>query len=220
MNNLPIIFNKEYINAKDLVICGENYKINFFNLNKIKENSLIIIIGMSGCGKTQLINKILSKFSHTNIENSLVVTNNIDYYDENYPESTNMINYNSSILDNKLDTDGGFIVLDECINRDDINSSTMYDFFTSSNKIRILSLQSPPNVTRFLNYNIDYIFIFKERFNAIQRRIFVNYCNILPSLSDFKYILECLTNNYNCMVIDNKSTPSITNRIFWYNSRI
>lgn len=57
----------------------------------------------------------------------------------------------------------------------------------------------------------------KEPRKTSQKKLYEHYCGYFDKLSDFSTVLSKLTENYCCMVVDNKSLSSnITDCVYWY----
>ena len=71
----------------------------------------------------------------------------------------------------------------------------------------------PPN----LRANIDYIFILRENILSNKKRLYEHYAGMFPSFDFFNEVLQQITEDYHCLVIDNTArSNALTDQIFWY----
>jgi hypothetical protein len=53
--------------------------------------------------------------------------------------------------------------------------------------------------------------------NMTNRKIlYDNYAGMFATFDDFCQVMDQCTNNYECLVIDNTSSNSLTDQVFWY----
>lgn len=207
----------KYINILNDYVGLKNLK-----RSQIKNNSLILVIGRNFTGKTTLVNNILKNFSSEFMRNSLIVSPSESVnpsYSIRYPDARVSMDLDYSEVGNYLQSDQGCIVLDDCLDRNSTDNMVINRLFYNNSKLRILCLQYPPSISRYLRSCIDQVFIFRESFTAIQRRLYFNYCNMFPNLNAFNSAMYDLTENYNCMVVNNReSSGRIVDKVFWCNS--
>jgi len=68
-----------------------------------------------------------------------------------------------------------------------------------------------------LRTNIDYVFIFKENIKKNKERLYEHYAGMFPTLQVFEQVLEQVTQDYGCLVIDNRASGSkLEDQVFWY----
>lgn len=178
---------------------------------------IILLIGKRGCGKTTLIRKILDE----NFENNVTIFSRTDHvYDtcknfNNYTVVTDTSNVNEMVSDimNQQSIEfknTGFItektiVLDDCINYE---KSLSHDkifrtLFMNSRHYKInfiFSMQYPLNIPVDCRTNIDYIFIFKEDFAQIKRKLNEYYGGMFESYNHFNNILSQI-DTYECLLV-------------------
>ena len=65
----------------------------------------------------------------------------------------------------------------------------------------------------------DFIFLLGEDIFQNRKRLYEHYAGMFPSRDIFDQVFAQVTENYGCMVINNRiKTPDITKKIFWYRS--
>ena len=68
-----------------------------------------------------------------------------------------------------------------------------------------------------LRANSDYVFIFGEAFINNKHKLHDHYAGIFPSFDLFNQIFTQITNDFGCMVINNKiKTDDVQKKVFWY----
>ncbi len=114
-----------------------------------------------------------------------------------------------------------FLVMDDCM--DDtkwLNQKCIKDIFKNGrhyNMFFIIAMQYCMSMTRALRTCLDYVFILKENAVSNRKRLYEHYCGVFPSFELFEQVLLACTENYECLVIDNRSTSNqIEDVIYWY----
>jgi len=116
-----------------------------------------------------------------------------------------------------------FLIMDDCqatkaswIKEDEINEV----FFQGRHyKLHpfIMALQYSMGIGPELRTNIDYVFLLGEDFISNKRRLFEHYAGMFPTFDLFNQIFDQVTNDYGCLVINNKlRTNDIRKKVFWY----
>jgi hypothetical protein len=81
----------------------------------------------------------------------------------------------------------------------------------------ILTMQYPLGITPELRSNIDYIFIFNEPSIKNRKKIYDDYCSMIPSFSYFENILDACTQNHECLVVKSSgNSGNLKEQVFWY----
>jgi len=117
-----------------------------------------------------------------------------------------------------------FIVFDGVFDEASILSKSkpvtnLLKYGRSYNITQIYSTQYCLGIPPSLRMCIDYVFILKENNMNNKKRLWNNYGNIVPTFQMFCDIMDNLTQNYGCMVINNRSLSNkIEDNIFWYKS--
>eukprot|EP00873_Tetraselmis_striata_P033720 jgi/Tetstr1/453984/TSEL_040903.t1 len=112
-------------------------------------------------------------------------------------------------------------IMDDCLYDDswvrDINIRSIFMNGRHMKIMFIFTMQYPLGVPPVLRANIDYVFILREQIVSNRKRIYDNYCGMLPSFDIFCTVLDNTTENYECLVVDNTSRSNkIEGQIFFY----
>ena len=213
----------------------EQFDLNKFDMNELKERSpIILIIGMSGAGKSWLVRDIMSNFQNVkngkvfapaekidNFYNSFISNGEI-YYDMDNDELNDFQwNQTNLIHGNEPDVDS-FLIMDDC------QSSSSFSKIPNFNEIifnhkhlkinpLIITAQYAMDIYPTLRANSDYVFIFGEAFINNKHKLHDHYAGIFPSFDLFNQIFTQITNDFGCMVINNKiKTDDVQKKVFWY----
>ena len=64
---------------------------------------------------------------------------------------------------------------------------------------------------------LDYIFIFREAISANRKKLYEQYCGMFPTQDVFNKVLDACTENYQCLVINQRNTSNrIEDCVFYY----
>lgn len=196
---------------------NDNYSIQSFkkfDLEIMKENPRICIIGKRGCGKTTIVKKLVESLDFE--ENILVMSMTekfYPFYSKNFPKANVLFNYDSNAIEQYLANQKktgqkGCIVFDDCIMTKSKleNDQAFVNLFYNArhyNTTVILTMQCPLAIRPDIRMNFDYVFMFNEDFLSNQKRLFDHYCGILPSFDIFRNVFLELTQDYSCIVVNN-----------------
>jgi len=81
----------------------------------------------------------------------------------------------------------------------------------------ILTMQEPLGLPPNLRSNFDYFFLLRENSSLNRKKLWMNYASIFDNLPLFEKVFAKTTENYNCMVIDNRNqSDSLEDQVFWF----
>lgn len=116
-------------------------------------------------------------------------------------------------------------VLDDLMGSDRnwVKDKNIQEIFMNGRHYNIFFLattQYPVAVPPDLRTNIDFVFIFRENNVGIRKKIYEHYAGIFPTFHMFCEVMDELTKDFGCMIIDNTVTSSkLTDVVFWYKSK-
>jgi hypothetical protein len=122
----------------------------------------------------------------------------------------------------KLPGNNLFIVLDDMLHdaQNWKKEKTIKNIFFNGrhyNFLFILTMQYPLGITPELRSNIDYVFVFNEPSVKNRKKIFDDYCGMIPSFDHFCNILDSCTQNHECLVVKTSgNTSDYKDQVFWY----
>ena len=78
-------------------------------------------------------------------------------------------------------------------------------------------MQYPLGIPPVLRSNVDYVFILREPNIRNRHIIYEQYAGIFPNFEVFNEVLNQCTEDYECLVIDNKTQSNkIEDQVFWW----
>jgi len=221
---------------------GSRMRFRKFDLNDLCDHATIALIARRASGKSWLVKEILK--TRKDIPSSVVIckTEKLNsFYSHLIPDSFIYYNYESDILgrifarqkklsqDNKKRTklkkkakdDRVLLIMDDCMSdKKWIKDPEIGELFFNGRHYHIsfiLTMQYSKGLPPDMRGNLDYIFLLAEDFLCNRKRLYDDYAGMFPSFDIFQQVFTELTNNYGCMVINNrKHTNKIEDKVFWY----
>ena len=208
-----------------------------FDINDIKDDKVVVLIGKRETGKSFLCKDIL--FHHSNIPVGQVISGTEaanEFYSKMVPKLFIHEEYNPTIIQNILKrqklmiekcktcqtTDPrAFLILDDCLYDNTwTKDKNVRSLFMNGRHFKILfiitmqyALGIPPN----LRTNIDYIFILRENYVSNRKRLYEHYAGMFPNFEMFCQVMDQCTENYECLVIHNNAKSNkLADQVFWY----
>jgi len=217
-----------------------------FDPSVIKSDSVVVFIGKRNTGKSYCMKDILNY--HRDIPVGVVIspTERANAYFEKFiPKMLIYDEYNDKITSkflerqinicsqkkNELKRSGSsnidsraFLILDDCLyDKKWPNDKSIRSFFMNGRHYNILfmiTMQFALGIPPVLRGNIDYTFIFRDNIVKNRERLYHHYAGMFPSLEVFSQTLDQCTENFECMVIDNKiQSNKLEDQIFWYKAK-
>jgi hypothetical protein len=217
-----------------------------FDPSTIKSDSVIVFIGKRNTGKSYCMKDILSYhrelpvgvvISPTETANNFFETfiPNMLIYDEYEPviikkfldrqisinkQKANQIKkYNSSDIDNRA-----FLILDDCLyDKTWPTDKNIRSIFMNGRHYKIfflITMQYCMGLPPVLRANIDYVFIFKNNIIKEREKIYNHYAGVFNDFSTFCTVMDNCTENYECVVIDNKiQSNRLEDQVKWYKAK-
>jgi hypothetical protein len=117
-----------------------------------------------------------------------------------------------------------FLILDDCMyDKRWINNINIRSIFMNGRHYKIfflITLQHALGLPPVLRNNIDYIFIFRNNILKEKQKIYDNYAGMFPSFEVFNQVMNQTTENFECLVIDNKiQSNKLEEQVFWYKAK-
>ena len=201
--------------------------MNNFNINRLKYNPIIVMIGPRRCGKTLLIKSILAQ--DDSIKDISVITPTDKYngsslydYNENQIQNINiefpdLHNLLTSYINNKPNDKKCLIFEDSCFfTSNKYKDPQIINLLSDANKfntIIIMTTQYPYYLPLEIHNMINYYFLFYWDFESNNIRLFNIFKTKFTYLEHFKTLFKNFTGNewHHPMILDNH-----TNEIFGY----
>lgn len=85
----------------------------------------------------------------------------------------------------------------------------------------MLTLQYCMDLPPSLRGQIDYVFILRENIIENKMKLYKHFFGIFPNFDAFNEVLTQCTENYECLVLNNRSTSNkIEDVVFWYKAKV
>ncbi len=224
----------------------DKFPINEFKFEYLVENPAIVMIAKRGSGKSVVCKALLKHFEKIPVGIIISRTDRVDPFFANFfPDSFIYYDYKSEIIEKlvkrqeiimekykekrklgKRIDPRALIIMDDCLAskgtwmRDQPISELLFNgrhFFI----MYVLTMQYPLGITPELRCNFDYIFLLAEDSFSNIKRMHEHYAGMFPTLDAFRQVFMQLTENFGCMVINNRgSRKSIFDKIYHYKAPI
>lgn len=208
-----------------------------FDINDIKDDKVVVLIGKRETGKSFLCKDIL--YHHSDIPVGQVISGTeaanqfygsyvpkLFIHDEYSPEIiANMLKRQRLMIDKKRSNESldprAFLILDDCLYDNTwVKDKNVRSMFMNGRHYKLLfmitmqyALGIPPN----LRTNIDYIFILRENYVSNRKRLYEHYAGMFPNFDMFCQVMDQCTENFECLVINNNAKSNkLTDQVFWY----
>lgn len=214
-----------------------------FDPRTLKDDSVVLFIGKRNVGKSLMLRYILSFHQSLPIGVIISPTERANHffetfipkmliYDEYDPAITSRFldrqikitdQYNAEIKKyGRTDLDPrAFFVLDDCLyDKTWPNDKNIRATFMNGRHFKIffmITMQYPLGIPPHLRANVDYVFIFRDNQIKNRERIYQQYAGMFPTFEIFNQVMDQCTENYECLVIDNKvQSNKIEDQVYWF----
>ncbi len=214
-----------------------NLELRKFDMNDIKDDKVVVLIGKRDTGKSFLCKDIL--YRHKDIPVGQVISGTEganQFYSKIVPKLFIHGEYSAPVIHNMIKrqkmmltkiNEGehvdprAFLILDDCLYDNSwTKDANMRSIFMNGRHYKLLFLLTmqyalgiPPN----LRTNIDYVFILRENYVSNRKRLYEHYAGMFPTFEMFNQVMDQCTENYECLVINNNAKSNkLTDQVFWY----
>jgi len=217
-----------------------------FDKNKDAKNPRIAVIAKSGSGKSWVVRDILYYLYDIPCGTIIAPTDKMTkFYDEIFPPSFIYHEYKTNIIPKILQRQKmildknrerkkarkkqidprSILIMDDCMSSKhlwlkDPSVLTVFNEGRHYQLTFILTMQYCLGIQPELRSNFDFIFMLGEDFVNNRKKLYEHYAGMFPSRDVFEQVFLQVTNNYGCMVIDNRlRTTDIKKKVFWYKAK-
>jgi hypothetical protein len=214
-----------------------------FDIRNIKNDSVVLFIGKRNTGKSFLLKDLL--YNNRTLPIGMVIspTETANHFFENFiPNMLIHDEYSPATLERFVNRQkkiaeqytldkkqyGGseidpsaFLILDDCLyDKTWVNDKNIRYLFMNGRHVKVflmITMQYPLGVPPQLRANVDYVFILRENQIKQQQRIYEQYAGMFHSFEAFSTVMNACTENYECLVIDNKvQSNKLEDQVYWY----
>lgn len=178
-------------------------------------------------------------------ENTLIIAKSekmSSFYRHNFPKAKILYDYDTDELEEYLSNQQqriteadnlyketgikkschGCVVLDDCLASKGswMNDQVILELFYNSRTYQttfIMTMQFPLGIKPEFRSCFDYVFLLSEDFYSNQKRLYDHYAGMFPTFEEFRKVLIQLTNDFNCMVLNNRVVAkNISDKVFYF----
>ena len=209
-------------------------------------NPRIAIIAKSGSGKSWVIRDILHYIKDIPAGIIIAPTDRMNgFYNDLFPLTFIYHEYNEHIIPKLLyrqkvlleknkkrrlkgrrPIDGrAFLIMDDCMSSKHLwlKDPSVLSIFNEGRHYQltfILSMQYSLGIQPELRSNFDFVFLLGEDFINNRRKLYEHYAGMFPTRDIFEQVFLQVTDNYGCMVINNRLRSSnLKLKVFWYKAK-
>ena len=221
-----------------------NLNLKKFDMTKIGNGSIIILVGKRNTGKSFLVQDLLYYKRDIPIGTVISATENSNRFygdmmpslfihDEFSPEIVANLVKRQKIVVNKMKQQEAlygksnidpyaFLILDDLMYDAPawIKDITIKQIFMNGRHFKLLfliTMQFSLGIPPALRSNVDYVFILRENYVSNRRRLYEHYAGMFPTFEIFCQVMNQCTENFECLVIDNTcKSNKIEDMVFWY----
>lgn len=209
-------------------------------------NPRIVMIAPSGSGKSWIVRNILCEMKDIPCGTVIAPTDKMNkFYDEFIPSSFIHHEYKPDIIPKilgrqkrilekneerdkagkkKLDP-RSFLVMDDCMAAKHlwIKDPNVLEIMNQGRHFKltyILTMQYCLGIQPELRTQFNYIFLLGEDNAASRKKLYEHWAGVFPKFDIFEQVFLQVTNNYGCMVINNRiKTTDLTKKVFWFRAK-
>mgnify|MGYP003508017695 FL=1 len=209
-------------------------------------NPRIAIIAKSGSGKSWLVKEIMHHIKDIPCGVVIAPTDKMNgFYNDFIPRAFTHHEYNETIIarvlkrqkdilgKNKDRAKAGkkpidpraYLIMDDCMSSKhlwlkDPNVLSIFNEGRHYQLTYILTMQYALGIQPELRANFDFIFLLGEDVVSNRVRLYQHYAGIFDSQQAFDKVFLQMTENYGCMVINNKiRSTDLSKKVFWYKAK-
>lgn len=223
-------------------------EIKRFKPEIIAQASVILVLGKRFSGKSILIKDLMYQFRER-VDRGIIFSGTehaAPFYGEVFPDIFVHPTFDNNILEGALhrqikikkkqlrETQSDkatpkstlFVLMDDCLADTQWKSDkNMKEIFFNGRHYHfffILASQYPMSIPAQFRSNSDYTFIYSEKDQKVRRKIWENYCGIVPTFEEFSALMDTVCTNYGCLVVNNRERDKVAwqDAIFWYRAEM
>jgi hypothetical protein len=214
-----------------------------FDPRTLKDDSVVLFIGKRNVGKSFCMKYIMSFHQSMPVGVVISPTERANHFFEPWvPKMLVYDEYDENIVGKFLDrqtkiTDQynaekakfgrtdldprAFLILDDCLyDKTWPNSKNIRCLFMNGRHYKVfflITMQYPLGIPPHLRANVDYVFIFRDNQIKNRERIYQQYAGMFPSFDVFNQVMDQCTENFECLVIDNKvQSNRLEDQVYWF----
>lgn len=220
----------------------QTFKIKRFDMSTLQNDATLLVVAKRRSGKSVLVRDIMYH-KRKDIRAGVVINGSESvnpFYRDFVPDTYIYDTYDAETMERILTSqkmllrkhnfkksyeNNLFVIMDDTLAdakafKRDPSLRTLLMNGRHFNIFYISVLQYALGLEPALRSNFDYVFIFSEANGASRKKLWENFAGMI-TYKEFSRLMDTLTEDYSCMVINNTSTSSkVEDRIFFYKARI
>ena len=215
-----------------------------YDKNGDAKNPRIAVIAKSGSGKSWVVRDILYYLYQIPCGTIIAPTDRMTkFYDDFFPPSFIHHQYKANIIPKLLQRQRmilkknekrkkdkkrlidprSILLMDDCMSSKHLwlKDPNMLSIFNEGRHYQvtfILTMQYCLGIQPELRSNFDFIFMLGEDFVNNRKKLYEHYAGMFPSKDVFEQVFMQVTDDYGCMVIDNRLRTN-DKKVFWYKAK-
>ena len=221
------------------------YSLNLkkFNLQSIPDGAICCFIGKRKSGKSYCLKDLLYNKKDMPVGKVVSGTEEANpFFSDFFPKSFIDFDFDERNIDKlikrqkylltKMKKDPAkygnadpriLIVLDDCLYDDSwAKTKPIRNIFMNGRHFKIffvVTMQYVLGIPPVLRTNIDYTFIFREPSIGNRKRIYENFCGMIPTFNMFCQVMDSLE-QYECLVVCNDADKTkLEDQVYWYKAK-
>lgn len=208
-------------------------QIQRFDPRKIKDGAICLMVAKRGSGKSVLARDIM--YYKRNIPSGIVMSGTEDgnsFYSSFVPDLFIYSDFDRNALERLIErqrrlakrgiADPCFVIMDDlAFDKKFLNDKLIRMLFMNGRHWNIFVLfcaQYLMDIPVSLRSQIDYVFTLKE--NMYRERLWKNFFRMFPNLDMFNAVMDEVTQNFGCLVLDNTGDSSkVSDVCFHYKAK-
>lgn len=209
-------------------------EIREFALSELQDDSKIVVIGKPGSGKSVLmkaiVNQLKDKYPVAKVLSGSEEANPFYadfipplYISNGFDEEEIwrfMKRQKKARRDARVANPRALLIVDDCSQDPKLLSRpAMQKVFKDGRHYKMMfmmGLQYSMDVRPNIRLLIDYIFIFRDTSETGRKNLYNNFATIVGSYHNFCDLMDQLTGDYSCLVIDNRQQGMELNKCIYY----
>jgi hypothetical protein len=221
-----------------------NLNLKKFDMSKIGNGSIVVMIGKRNTGKSFLVKDLLYYKRDVPIGTVISATEGSNrFYGDLMPSLFIHEEFSAEIVANlvkrqklvvqkmkqqealygKSNIDPhAYLILDDLMYDAPtwIRDTTIKQIFMNGRHFKLLfliTMQFSLGIPPALRGNIDYVFVLRENYVSNRKRLYEHYAGMFPTFEIFCQVMNQCTENFECLVIDNTAKSNkIEDMVYWY----
>lgn len=207
-----------------------------FDPASIHDADTCMLIGKRNTGKSVLLRDIMSYKRHVPLCIVMSPTEATQGFFRTWvPDSFIYNDFDPAVIDRLIDTQtkrskagcltNVVVILDDCMfDTSLLKNKSMRYLFMNGRHLKIMTIvtaQYSGDIPPAIRCNIDFVFVLRDNIIQNRERLYKNFFGLLPSFGAFQQLMDATTENYECLVLNNKTQSNrLEDSMFYYKASL